>query len=154
MITFYEHKWSFYNKFEVCAKLQLNSSLNRSLFIWHLLNQPNVIWMWKGPISKWGVWGFFVCLFLPPKHFCFVTLDTQTFPNLNKENPAFLCWNPMSQVHFLGANKYFQFTDRNLTKPGLQLSRLHQRHCRRTPTGQDICFPSVDSGAPGRKDQG
>lgn len=105
--------------------------------------------------SQSGVFGVFCFfLFLPPKHFCFVTLDTQTFPNLNKENPAFLCWNPMSQVHFLGANKYFQFTDRNLTKPGLQLSRLHQRHCPRTPIGQDICFPSMDSGAPGRKDQG
>lgn len=117
-----------------------------SLFIWRLLNSPDVIEMPKGPISKW----LFASgnIFVPAIS---VTLDTQAFPNINKENLAFLSWNPMSQVHFLCANKYPQFTNRNL-KPALQLSRLYQGHCHpRTPIGQDIWLPPMDSWASGRK---
>lgn len=102
--------------------------------------------MLKGPILKW----LFASgnIFVPAIS---VTLDTQAFPNINKENLAFLSWNPMSQVHFLCANKYPQFTNRNL-KPALQLSRLYQGHCHPgTPIGQDIGFPPMDSWASGRK---
>lgn len=117
-----------------------------SLFIWRLLNSPDVIEMPKGPISKW----LFASgnIFVPAIS---VTLDTQAFPNINKENLAFLSWNPMSQVHFLCANKYPEFTNRNL-KPALQLSRLYQGHCHpRTPIRQDIWLPPMDSWASGRK---
>lgn len=57
----------------------------------------------------------------------------------------------MSQVHYLCANKYPQFTNRNL-KPALQLSRSYQGQCHPgTLTGQDIWFPPIDSWASGSK---
>lgn len=82
----------------------LNSNLtvlDGSLFIWHQPNAQNVTEMRKGPISKW--------LFAPENIFVAavsVTLDAQAFPNLSKENLAFLSWNLISQVHFLCTNKY------------------------------------------------
>lgn len=129
IVTFYNYKQrTFYNK-----KFVLHSDLAPygSLFIRHLLNSPNVTEMPKGPISK--------CLFAPENIFVpviSVTLDTRAFPNLNKENLAFLSWMESNVTGALSLCKYSPFTNRNL-KLGLQLSRFYQGYCHpRTPIGQ------------------
>lgn len=94
MITFYKYKLSFYNTFEVCAKPQLNSSLWISI---HLASADLTKCYLDVERTNLKVGCLFWFLFFPKNIFVAalsVTLDTEAFPNLNKENPAFLCWNP------------------------------------------------------------
>lgn len=65
--TFYKYKQLiFKNKFKACAKPWLSPS--KSLFIWHLLKEPNALEMLMRSSVKHLDFLFFI--FLPLKHFC------------------------------------------------------------------------------------
>lgn len=132
VITFYKQL------FITNLKFVLNFNLTTpygTLFIWHLLNEPNDIKMQKDPSQS---------VFLPQKTFSWLSyqclwavwlLQTST-----KKTLLF-----SSGIYVTGANKYSQFSDRNPAKPELQFSRLYQgRGHPRTLKGR-ICFPPMDS---------
>ena len=122
----------------------LNSDFNSP--VWISVHFPSAeLTKCFGDVGGINLKVFFFC---PRKYFCCCSIRNFGHPGFSKPQQRKPCF-PQLESKVTGALslcKHSQFTDGDLTKPELQLSRLYQGCCHpKTPIGQDICLPRVGS---------
>lgn len=89
-----------------------------------------------------------VFFFAPENIFVAALISDFGHPGFSKPQQRKPCFPQLEPkvTGTLSLCKHSRFTDGDLTNPELQLSRLYQGCCHpKTPIGQDICLPRVDS---------